>query len=97
MAEFRDQKRLEDFDFGFNLSIKESEMDGLATYRFVSERRDVLWYDHRVWERVICARRPVYAVSEMALPSTVGRSSIGYGTFCMTKPWRDRNESCRDT
>jgi DNA replication protein DnaC len=43
MAEFRDQERLEDFDFGYNLSIKKCKVDDLATYRFVSERRDVLW------------------------------------------------------
>jgi DNA replication protein DnaC len=43
MAGFRDQKRLEDFDFSYNLSIKKSKVYDLATCRFVRERRDVLW------------------------------------------------------
>jgi hypothetical protein len=43
MAGFGDQKRLEDFDFSYNLSIKKSKVYDLATCRFVRERRDVLW------------------------------------------------------
>ena len=42
MAGFRDQKRLEDFDFSYNLD-KKSKVYDLATCRFVRERRDVLW------------------------------------------------------
>ena len=41
-AGFRDVRRLEDFDFSFNPSIKKSQIFGLATCRFVRERRDVL-------------------------------------------------------
>jgi DNA replication protein DnaC len=43
VAGFRDTKRLEDFDFSFNPSIKKSQVFDLATCRFVRERRDVLW------------------------------------------------------
>ena len=42
-AAFRDQRRLEDFDFSFNPSIKKSLVFELATSRFVQEKRDVLF------------------------------------------------------
>ncbi len=42
-AAFRDQRRLEDFDFSFNPSIKKSLIFELATGRFVQEKRDVLF------------------------------------------------------
>lgn len=42
-ANFRDVRRLDDFDFGFNKTIKKSAIFELATGRFVRERRDVLW------------------------------------------------------
>src|SRR5690606_30390195 len=41
-ASFRDVRRLEDFDFSFNLSIKKSQIFELATCRFVREHRDLL-------------------------------------------------------
>ena len=40
---FRDAKRLEDFDFGFNSSIKKNKIFDLATCHFIRDRRDVLW------------------------------------------------------
>jgi len=43
IAGFRDLKRLEDFDFSYNTSIKKSQVYDVATCRFVRERRDVLW------------------------------------------------------
>ena len=43
MAGFRDTKRLEDFDFSYNPSVKKNKIFELATCRFVRERRDVLW------------------------------------------------------
>jgi len=43
LASFRDVRRLEDFDFAFNKTIKKSAIFELATGRFVRERRDVLW------------------------------------------------------
>ncbi|MGN6545000.1 MAG: IS21-like element helper ATPase IstB [Aureliella sp.] len=42
-ASFRDQKRLEDFDFSFNPSIKKNHVYELATCHFIREHRDVLW------------------------------------------------------
>lgn len=42
-ANFRDVKRLEDFDFSFNSSIKKNQVFDLATCRYIRERRDVLW------------------------------------------------------
>jgi hypothetical protein len=42
-AGFRDQKRLEDFDFTSNSSIKKNRVSDLATCQFIRERRDVLW------------------------------------------------------
>ncbi len=42
-ASFRDVRRLEEFDFSFNTSIKKNLIFELATCRFVRERRDVLW------------------------------------------------------
>ncbi len=42
-ANFRDVRRLEDFDFSFNPEIKKNKVYELATGRFVHERRDVLW------------------------------------------------------
>jgi DNA replication protein DnaC len=41
-AGFRELRRLEEFDFGFNPSIKKDRVFGLATCQFVRERRDVL-------------------------------------------------------
>jgi DNA replication protein DnaC len=41
-ANFRDVRRLEDFDFGFNPSIKKHRVFDLATCKFVRERRDAL-------------------------------------------------------
>lgn len=41
-AGFREQRRLEDFDFAFNPSIKRDRVYELATCRFVRERRDGL-------------------------------------------------------
>ena len=42
-AGFRDVRKLEDFDFSFNPTIKQTQVFELATGRFVRERRDVLW------------------------------------------------------
>ena len=42
-ANFRDVRKLEDFDFSFNPTIKKNVVFELATGRFVRERRDVLW------------------------------------------------------
>lgn len=39
---FRETRRLEDFDFAFNTSIKKDRVYDLATCRFVREHRDVL-------------------------------------------------------
>lgn len=41
-ATFRDTKRLDDFDWTFNPSIKKSEIFEIATCKFVREFRDVL-------------------------------------------------------
>ena len=41
-AGFREVRRLEDFDFAFNSSIKKDRVFDLATCKFVRERRDVL-------------------------------------------------------
>ena len=41
-AGFREVRRIEDFDFAFNTSIKKDRVYDLATCRFVRERRDVL-------------------------------------------------------
>ena len=40
---FRDVKRLEDFDFSFNTSIKKNRIFDLATCHFVRDKRDLLW------------------------------------------------------
>jgi DNA replication protein DnaC len=42
-AAFRDQRRLEDFDFSFNPSIKKSIIFDLATSHYVRDKRDVLF------------------------------------------------------
>lgn len=42
-ARFREQRTLEDFDFGFNESVKRSQIFELATCRFIDEGRDVLF------------------------------------------------------
>ncbi len=39
---FRDTRRLEDFDFSFNTSIKKNKIFDLATCRFIREKRDLL-------------------------------------------------------
>ncbi|MFO0904510.1 MAG: IS21-like element helper ATPase IstB [Pirellulales bacterium] len=41
-ANFREVRRLEDFDFSFNASIKKDRVYDLATCRFVREHRDAL-------------------------------------------------------
>ncbi len=41
-ANFRDQRRLDEFDFGFNPSIRRGQIYDLATGRFVRQGRDVL-------------------------------------------------------
>jgi DNA replication protein DnaC len=41
-ASFREPRRLEDFDFSFNPSIKKSQIFDLATCRYIREHRDVL-------------------------------------------------------
>ena len=41
-ASFRDLKSLEEFDWGFNPTIKKNQIYDLATGRFLKERRDVL-------------------------------------------------------
>lgn len=41
-AGFRDQKRLEDFDWNFNPGIKRAQIFELATCKFVRETKDVL-------------------------------------------------------
>ncbi len=40
---FRDNKRLEDFDFTFNPTIKKNRIYDLATCQFIRDKRDVLW------------------------------------------------------
>lgn len=42
LAAFRDQRRLEDFDWTFNSSVKKSEIFDLATCRFIRESKDIL-------------------------------------------------------
>lgn len=42
-AGFRDQRRLEDFDFSFNSSIKKSTIFDLATSHYVRDKRDILF------------------------------------------------------
>ncbi|MDA0657541.1 MAG: ATP-binding protein [Planctomycetota bacterium] len=42
-ANFRDVRRLEDFDFTFNPKIKKNKIFDIATCRFVRERHDVLF------------------------------------------------------
>ena len=42
-AAFRELKTLEDFDFGFNLSIPKKQVYELATCRFIPRRQDALW------------------------------------------------------
>lgn len=42
-AGFRDARTLEDFDFGFNPSIKRKQIFDLASCRFIREQRDVLF------------------------------------------------------
>ena len=42
-ATFRDLKSLEEFDWGFNPTIKKNQIYDLATGRFLKERRDVLF------------------------------------------------------
>jgi DNA replication protein DnaC len=42
-AGFRELKRLDDFDWSFNPSIKRGQIYELATCRFIKEARDVLW------------------------------------------------------
>jgi len=42
-ASFRDLKTLEDFDFGFNPSVKRKQIFDLASCRFIREQRDVLF------------------------------------------------------
>ena len=41
-AGFRDQKRLEDFDWSFNPQIKRAQIFDIATCRFVREPKDIL-------------------------------------------------------
>jgi len=41
-SSFRDIKTLEDFDFGFNISVKRKQIFDLASCRFIREQRDVL-------------------------------------------------------
>lgn len=40
---FRDQRRLEDFDFSFNPTIKKNVIFELATCRFIRDKRDALF------------------------------------------------------
>ena len=42
-AGFREAKKLEDFDFSFNTTIKKNHIYDLATCRYIREHRDVLW------------------------------------------------------
>ncbi len=42
-ARFRDEKRIDEFDFAFNPSIKRRHIMELATCRFIRERRDILF------------------------------------------------------
>ncbi|MBM3965378.1 MAG: hypothetical protein FJ308_09980 [Planctomycetes bacterium] len=42
-AGFRDIRRLEDFDFSFNTSIKKNKIFDLATCKFIREKRDALF------------------------------------------------------
>jgi len=42
VAQFRELKAIDDFDFSFNPSIKKKQIYDLATCRFVRENRDVL-------------------------------------------------------
>jgi DNA replication protein DnaC len=42
-ANFRELRRLEDFDFSFNTSVNKSQIFEMATGKFVRQARDVLW------------------------------------------------------
>lgn len=43
LAGFREAKKLEDFDFSFNTTIKKNRIYDLATCHYIREHRDVLW------------------------------------------------------
>lgn len=43
MAQFREMKSLDEFDFAFNPSIKRAQVFDLATCRFIREAKDVLF------------------------------------------------------
>jgi DNA replication protein DnaC len=61
-AAFRDQKTLEDFDWGFNPRIQRSQMYELATGKFIKQRRDLLICSPpRNWQESPCAGHRVPA------------------------------------
>jgi DNA replication protein DnaC len=78
VACFREPKRLEDFDFKFNTTIKKNVIFDLATCRFIRERRDVLWVgppgtgkSHLVQAIGVCAIRCGFTVYYRSIFDTV--------------------------
>lgn len=78
VACFREPKRLEDFDFKFNTTIKKNVIFDLATCGFIRERRDVLWVgppgtgkSHLVQAIGVCAIRCDFTVYYRSIFDTV--------------------------
>ena len=96
-ANFREARRLEDFDFGFNPSIKKDRVFDLATCRFVRERRDALLVGPPGTGKSHLAQAIGGAALGQASRGSTDRSSTRCVTSCTTKRWPARNAFCRDT
>ena len=96
-AGFRDQRRLEDFDFSFNPTIKKSSIFEMATSRFVQEKSDVLFLGPPGTGKSISHKVSGCLLSGVGSPFTTDRSLMWFETsFTMTR-WKGMSDCFRST
>ena len=84
-AAFRDQRRLEDFDFSFNPSIKRTQVFDLATCRFIREAKHVLFIGPPGTGKSFLAQAIGYQAIKQGHIVLYARSSTWCETSCRTR------------
>jgi DNA replication protein DnaC len=86
LADFRELRSLENFDFSFNPTINRALIYELATGQFVAQRRDVLLVGPPGVGKAIWYRRSVAKCSKPASWSFTAPSSIWCANYSPRKP-----------
>jgi DNA replication protein DnaC len=86
LADFRETRLLDNFDFSFNPGINRAQIYELATGHFVTQRRDVLLVGPPASAKVIWCRPSAAKYSKPASWSFTARSSIWCANYSPRRP-----------